>query len=410
MKKLSVLVITDGLHFIGGAETYVNEFATIFKKYGNKIDCLTYFQDPYLKSDSKFRLLFFNERKFNFLGLGFSRFLSFVCFVNSLVKKKKYSHIFLHLYTAPFIICLFNFFPNAKKYTVVHGVRYLEIKSTITPPKKYKFLGGIKRKIKFGPSILFYKFIQNYVLKKALGVIVLSHYAKQKIIAEFAINQQKIHVIPGAIDNNNYRTVSTDQKKIIKQKLGFSNECKLIVLVSRVEPRKNILAAIAAMAEIVKEIKNISLLIVSPAQDAYNQNYLADCYRQVSTAKLGEHVVFITGANRKKAISYYQAADVALIISSDLETFGYTLIEALACGAPVVGTNVGNIPFVLSKIDENLIARVNPKSIAKKVLRILFLDETSRLKLVNKCQKQIKESNNYKLFMDKHRLLLTNEK
>lgn len=410
MKKFSVLVITDRLRFIGGAETYVEEFATIFKKFGNKVDCLTYFQDFVTKNHSNINMIAYKHGTFNVLGFNISRLFFFIRKLIKLSKSKKYEYVFLHLYISPFIVFFFNLFPTNTKYLVVHGIRHLEIKSSIIWPIRLNFLNKLQIKLKYGPEIIFYKYIQKYILRKAKKIIVLSSYTKLQIIKYFKVSKEKINIIPGAIDHKIFKAISPNQKQMLKEKLGFAKTHQLIVLVSRIEPRKNVVAAIQAMSAVVKKFKNTTLLIISPAQDAYNQSYLAECYTKVSENNLGDNVVFITGIDSEATVNYYQIADVALTISNDLETFGYTLIEALACGVPVIGTNVGNIQFILSEIDKRLIAKPNYKNISNKVINLLELSDKEKMALGEKCSKVIQNKYNYEVFINNYQNLFSNEK
>jgi glycosyltransferase involved in cell wall biosynthesis len=118
--------------------------------------------------------------------------------------------------------------------------------------------------------------------------------------------------------------------------------------------------------------------------------------------------MFTTGIDNDTVVNYYQIADVSLTISSDLETFGYTVVEALACGVPVVGTNVGNIPHILSKIDKNLIVKLNYQDIASGIINVLSLPESKKNKLSNKCVDEINYNYNDKNFVKNYLKLFNN--
>ena len=410
MKNESILVITDRLRFIGGVETYIEEFATTFDKLGFRVDCLTYFQDFQTKNNSKINMLSFRHGNFSFFGFNISRLLAFIKTLFSLSKKNKYKSIFLHLYISPFIIYLLNLFPKSKVFLVVHGLRYSEIWSEISLRSEKNFLKKIIKIIKFGPTLIFYKRIQQFSLNKSKSIIVLSAYTKSQIIKNFRVKKNKISIIPGAVNREIYKKISDVNKNILKKRLGFAEDSKLIVLISRIEPRKNVLAAIQAMSIVTKKVKKCQLLIISPAQDAYSQNYLADCYSKVAENGLGNYVLFTTGIDSNTAVNYYQIADVALTISSDLETFGYTVVEALACGVPVIGTNVGNISNILSKIDKNLIVRLNYRDIASGIIKVLSLSESKKNKLSKKCLDEINHNYSNTNFVLNYLKLFNNAK
>jgi len=69
---------------------------------------------------------------------------------------------------------------------------------------------------------------------------------------------------------------------------------------------------------------------------------------------------------------YYQAADLVLMPTYQLEGFGLVTIEALACGAPVLGTPVGAIPEVLARVDPALVAGgIDDVALASGIRRLL---------------------------------------
>ena len=399
MKGESVLVITDGFRFIGGAETYIEKFSSIFKQHGNKVDCLTYFQDFEVGADSDIHMLSFKHGNFNLFGFNISRFVSFIKMLIFLSKRGQYTKIFLHLYISPFIFYGINLFRKADTHLVVHGIRYLEIESEIALSDKQSFFKKIKKLIKFYPQIIFYKKIQKFALQKCQSVIVLSPYTKSQVMSCFKIDEKKIKIIPGAIDQTIYKPVAVTTKELLREKLGFARDYKLIVLVSRIEPRKNVLSAIQAMSLVAKKFKKSILLIISPSQDAYSQSYLADCYTKVANDNLGNHIVFTTGINNAMVANYYQVADLTLMVSNDLETFGYTMMESLACGTPVIGTGVGNIELVLSKISKNLIAQSDYKDIALRIIQFLSLPKREKDLLSRKCLEEVNTKYNYQSFM-----------
>jgi glycosyltransferase involved in cell wall biosynthesis len=69
---------------------------------------------------------------------------------------------------------------------------------------------------------------------------------------------------------------------------------------------------------------------------------------------------------------YYQASDLVVMPSLQLEGFGLVMVEALACGTPVLGTPVGAIPEVLNQVDPILVAQgTDGRSIAQALERVL---------------------------------------
>jgi glycosyltransferase involved in cell wall biosynthesis len=74
---------------------------------------------------------------------------------------------------------------------------------------------------------------------------------------------------------------------------------------------------------------------------------------------------------------YYQAADVFVLPTRELEGFGLITVEALACGTPTVGTNVGAIPEILLSLNPSLVLRdATPEVLAEGLKR--YFDDFGR--------------------------------
>jgi len=98
-------------------------------------------------------------------------------------------------------------------------------------------------------------------------------------------------------------------------------------MVSRLEKEKNIPLAISAMKDMTKKYPKIGLVIVGSGSEKKN-------------LKLNNNVVLDGWRDKETIYSYYKSADL-LLVTSDYEGYGLTIIEALASGLPVLSTDVG---------------------------------------------------------------------
>ena len=79
-------------------------------------------------------------------------------------------------------------------------------------------------------------------------------------------------------------------------------------------------------------------------------------------------VTFLGAISDSELPSYYQAADLFVLPTLELEGFGLVTLEALACGTPVVGTPAGATPEILNPLDFRLVAEdVTAEAIARAV-------------------------------------------
>jgi glycosyltransferase involved in cell wall biosynthesis len=99
--------------------------------------------------------------------------------------------------------------------------------------------------------------------------------------------------------------------------------------------------------------------------------------QRVSSIRLRDVVVFVGRAGDEDLPRWYQAADAAVIPTIAYEGFGVSIIEAMSCGVPVIGTPVGAIPEVLRGFDERLLTdSAKPIAIADRL--VWFAEEGMR--------------------------------
>ncbi|MBS0182750.1 MAG: glycosyltransferase family 4 protein [Nitrospira sp.] len=110
------------------------------------------------------------------------------------------------------------------------------------------------------------------------------------------------------------------------------------------------------------------LMLVIGGEGPLREQLQADIQRR----RLSDVVRLIGFVPESQLGHYYQAADLVLMPSLQLEGFGLVMVEAMACGTPVLGTPVGAIPEILNQVDPILVAEgVDGPSIGRALERVL---------------------------------------
>lgn len=161
---------------------------------------------------------------------------------------------------------------------------------------------------------------------------------------ELNANFEKMCVISNGIDIKKFSEIKH------KEHEGFN-----IGLVGRVVPIKDIITAIKAFYTFSKEFKDTKLYIIGPTDE--DEDYYNRCIELVQLLELDEKVIFTGKVN---VLDYYEIIDV-LLISSVSEGQPLVQLEAMACGIPVVVTNVGNCPEIALDPDGQSGFVVEPK-------------------------------------------------
>ena len=321
----------------------------------------------------------------------FSEFLSIIRGTKKLAEqlnqKLNFDIIHLNLTQSSLGILLSRKLLNIPKIYHFYGAWDLESLSRMNPSKTYKTIGWNKVFFK----LLIKKNLQKLCLKQSQKIITLSRYAKKILINSFNICPQKIEVIGGGFNPNVFYP-SKLKKGSLRKKLGYHPSKKILLIACRLEPRKGVKNIILALKKIVKKHPKTKLIIAFPL----NENWWEDYFGKLATTALKnnvhQYIDFFPNPSIKKLRKLYQAADYFIMSSIDLETFGLTTVEALACGTPVLGTPTGATPEILKPLNKNLIfKKINPNIIAKKINFFLSLNKKKYQSLRLECTKYAKQ-------------------
>jgi glycosyltransferase involved in cell wall biosynthesis len=146
----------------------------------------------------------------------------------------------------------------------------------------------------------------------------------------------------------------------------------VLLYVGRLSPEKGAHVLIDALPQILNHLPRLRLRLVGGGNQ---QHSLRDVVNQNG---LSEHVEFVGSVPHHELPRYYAEAD-ALVIPSLSEGLPKVLPEALACGLPVIGTQVGGIPEVVQNGYNGLLVPPNaPSALGDAIVTVLGSEETSR--------------------------------
>jgi len=196
---------------------------------------------------------------------------------------------------------------------------------------------------------------------------------KQHVAEHYGALPQSIRVVPCGVDLECFRPSARRESRI---RLGVDRAERVILYVGRFDPIKGVDRLLTAVARLQREIPLRVLLVgggeastpeVSALQALCSKLSLQDC------------VIFAGRRSRLDLADYYRAADV-LVLPSYYESFGLVILEALACGTPVVAPPVGVVTdIVRDGINGWIVADNNPESLAEGVRRALKLHKSKEV-------------------------------
>lgn len=181
---------------------------------------------------------------------------------------------------------------------------------------------------------LMFQLLVKCALKKSTTVIARSNQLKKEAI-ELGAKENKVHVIPGGVDLSKFKP---RDKRVARAKLHLPDEF-VILFVGNLIKLKGVDRLIKVSARLSRDF-DFHFLIVGDGPERANLERLAK--------DLGlKNIVFI-GIIPHDDVPFYMAASDILILPSETEGLPGCVQEAMACGIPVVASNVGGLPDLIT--------------------------------------------------------------
>ena len=204
-------------------------------------------------------------------------------------------------------------------------------------------------------------FFYQYISKRASKIICISKNVYNFCSNNLRLNKEKLEIIYYGISKKIYDPKQIDETELnkIKNELNLKNEF-IIGTVARLHPQKSLHTLIQAFYDFSKEVLNSKLIIVGEG-DLEGQLKM-----QVEELDLREKVIF-TG-KRSEIPVFYKIFNI-FVLCSIYEGLGLVLLEAMAAEKPIIGTNAGAIPDIISKCGI-IVETENPNAISKELIKL----------------------------------------
>ena len=214
----------------------------------------------------------------------------------------------------------------------------------------------------------FFNFLNRAIINHAGKCSANSGATRE--MAQLISGREDIEIIPMGVDTNVFKPVRGD-----KTRWDSRADEKIILFVGRLIEVKGLTYLLEALTKVFRVCREARAVIVGSGPQKERLLALS------KGLKLEKQVSFIGAIAQNELPAIYSAADVFVLPSvvsesGEREGLGVVLLEAMACGSPVIGTNTGGIPDIVKHEETGLIAlERNPDDLADKILRILLEDE-----------------------------------
>ncbi len=247
------------------------------------------------------------------------------------------------------------------KYDLIHshywmsGIAAQELKAGWGVPVVHMFhtLGLMKQRIAQNEQEAEgdYRLEGEYeVLRMADRVIAATIAEKAQLQWLYQADTDKIEIIPPGVDTCHFYPIPSDEAK---EYIGIPPDNQMLLFVGRIEPLKGIDTLIEAIGLMARKgtLRDHRLYLAIIGGDPHAKRAeMTDEMSRLQTMStrngLDDFVAFL-GRRSQETLPYYYSAAEAVIMPSHYESFGMVALEAMACGTPVVASQVGGLAFLV---------------------------------------------------------------
>lgn len=357
---------------IGGASIYINELAKNLDNLDVSVDVFTRWDnrrsEQIARISKRAKVIRLKAGPRNFIPQeNYSSYLAE--FIENFLKycrekKLEYDIIHTHQYASGLIGLRLKYILKLPLVHTFHSLGKVKLEAmgqNIDDPTNERFL------------------IENKIISKAEKIIATSPQEKINIINLYNSKaENSITVIPAGVNLKRFTPIETN---VARKKLGLGQDKKIVVFAGRMDENKGL----TVLVEAVKLIKNYypkvfeKLLVLVFAGDPRKERRkekIEDSFRRqviklISSKKLKDKFVLSQAVDQEKLHYYYCAANL-VAMPTYYESFGLVAVEAMACGTPVVVSDVGGLKWTVhNDLTGYKVTARKPLDLARKMVKIL---------------------------------------
>ena len=214
---------------------------------------------------------------------------------------------------------------------------------------------------------------ERQVLRRADRIIAATIAEITQLRFLYRAESRKLVIVPPGVDTSHFYPIPADEAK---QYLGLKPENRMVLFVGRIEPLKGLDTLIQAMSCLdSQEIhRPVHLAIIGGEPDVIPEDMTEEMTRLQKLCDelcMGGMVVFL-GKRGQDTLPYYYSAAEVVVMPSLYESFGMVALEAMACGTPVIASEVGGLGYLVQNdVTGYTIPDSDPAELCEKLASLL---------------------------------------
>lgn len=177
------------------------------------------------------------------------------------------------------------------------------------------------------------------IARKAAMVLTVSEYEKEVIVKRLGLDPDKVRVVYNGV-NQQFKPI-TDQKVLEEFRARYRLPKKFLLHFANTAPKKNTIGVLEAFAKYVASVTDPLPLVLTDC----SRTHIMDLLKQINASDVFEKIHILDYVPFASIPCLYNLATVFLY-PSHRESFGMPLIEAMACGVPVITSNTSALPEI----------------------------------------------------------------
>ena len=190
------------------------------------------------------------------------------------------------------------------------------------------------------------RFVERAVYAHSKELIVLSAAFRRILLEDYGVAPWHVHVVPPGVDLKTFRVGDSGEAR---RALELSHSSWVAFTARRLVPRMGIDVLLDAWQSFARSRDDVLLLVAGQGPERERLE------KRVEQLAIANTVRFTGKLTDKELVAHYQAADLCVVPSLALEGFGLVVLEALACGTPVIGTDVDGLGETLVRLERDLV-------------------------------------------------------